>query len=1237
MYLKSIEINGFKSFANKIVFEFPHGITGIVGPNGSGKSNIGDAVRWVLGEQSAKQLRGARMEDVIFSGTERRRPMGYAYVAITFDNEAGTIPLDYSEVTVARRVYRSGESEYLLNGSVCRRRDIVELFYDTGIGKEGYSIIGQGQVEKILSGKIEDSRELFDEAAGIAKYKKNRAVTRRSLEKERQNLERVTDILTELEKRAGPLEKQSEKAREYLRLKDREKDLDLTLFLYDYNHLKEEAGDLKDRHQIVSGDLEATRDSYEKIKKENASFQEEGDRVSQAVEDRESVRESSRSRKEEEDQQLVLLEQKRETNLRLIAHYDELCGQIVEDMEEKKGQIADRERDLLTGREALAGKEKLLAGKEEELEACRQDQTSCEARIDLRNKEIFSLMSSQTDMKEKLSRYETMEEQLAIREAEFNSRSLRIRSDLKEARKQEQENEGLLAAAQGRLSERKRAWETLKAREEAMKEEEDRLQAQIDQANQEYLRARSRYETLYNISERYEGYNRAIQKVMEQKAHNPGIIGVVADIIKVEKRYETAIEIALGGALQNIVTEDNPVAQKMISFLKKDRLGRATFLPLTNVRRRNIAFSPAILEDEGVIGVASSLVTVDQRFESLIQSLLGRTIVVDTMDHALLLSRKNNFSLRIVTIDGELLNPGGSITGGAYRHSGNLLGRKREIQEYKAAMEDQKGKRDQTDQTLKTRRQEREDFHKEVREKKDQLEEIELQIHDLSRQQPLLKEKTQDLVRQEKGLDKEYQILRDQLAEIRDQKEELALQEEDREQIHRQNSSSLEDLQEELAAINSRLSDLDQEKNQLILEVSRLRQQLDFLSQDKDRLAAEIVTLKENQANSLKEKARLEQENQEALRLSEDHRQRSDQIKTELKALDQELASLREQRNQLQKKQNLIFHQLEDENERLLNLEKENTRLQAREEKVREDLDDRISYMWDNYEITYNQALRMWRAAQAAQEEEDQPDSRNQVNAKPGEDRPESQEPDQGGKGASSVKKQNKGPEAMTAAQAGRYRKEKKEVGRLIRDLGNVNVNAIEEFKEVGERYQFMKGQYEDIKEAEKKLETMIDDLNKAMRDQFSKEFGKIKETFTRVFQDLFEGGTASLELMDEEDILECGIRIIAQPPGKKLQNILLLSGGERALTAIALLFAIQKLKPSPFCLLDEIEAALDDANINRFSRYLKRLARDTQFIVITHRRGTMSAAEALYGITMQEKGVSTLISVDLIDDKSIN
>ena len=686
MYLKSIEINGFKSFANKIVFEFPQGITGIVGPNGSGKSNIGDAVRWVLGEQSARQLRGSKMEDVIFSGTQSRRPMGFAYVAITFENANRIIPLDYEEVTVARRVYRSGESEYLINGSSCRRRDIVELFYDTGIGKEGYSIIGQGQVEKILSGKIEDSRELFDEAAGIAKYKKNRTVTEKSLEQERQNLERVTDILAELEKQVGPLEKQSAKAKEYLKLRDEEKDIDIHLFLYDYERLKKEQQENERQYKIVSGDLEDTRKIYEKIKEKNGKLQDQTQAVTESLETKESEKEELRRKKETKDNEILLLSHKVESNTLLITHYEELEKQSDEKKDTKTAEIEVLKKETVQKKQEISNGQKKLEELEESILTKRKEQEACEKKISGENDRLFSIMNTSSDTKEKLSRYAAMEEQLEIRNAEYNSRYISFNSELKEYNETAEELLKQQDAAKEAFEKQENLYQELEKREKHLQEKEQKYQDEMGNLNQEYLRTKSRYETLMNITERYDGYNQSIRRIMEQKNANPGIIGVVADILALPEKYETAIEIALGGALQNIVTEDNETAKKMINFLKKNRFGRATFLPLTNIRRRNSTISPSVLQDEGVIGIASTLVKVEERFQALVDSLLGRTVVVDTVDHALSLSRKNNFSLRLVTLDGELLNPGGAITGGVFRHSGNLLGRKREIEECKDSL-----------------------------------------------------------------------------------------------------------------------------------------------------------------------------------------------------------------------------------------------------------------------------------------------------------------------------------------------------------------------------------------------------------------------------------------------------------------------------------------------------------------------------------------------------------------------
>ncbi|MFR5082787.1 MAG: chromosome segregation protein SMC [Anaerobutyricum hallii] len=731
MYLKSIEINGFKSFANKIVFEFPQGITGIVGPNGSGKSNIGDAVRWVLGEQSARQLRGSKMEDVIFSGTQSRRPMGFAYVAITFENANRIIPLDYEEVTVARRVYRSGESEYLINGSSCRRRDIVELFYDTGIGKEGYSIIGQGQVEKILSGKIEDSRELFDEAAGIAKYKKNRTVTEKSLEQERQNLERVTDILAELEKQVGPLEKQSAKAKEYLKLRDEEKDIDIHLFLYDYERLKKEQEENERQYKIVSGDLEDTRKIYEKIKEKNGKLQDQTQAVTESLETKESEKEELRRKKETKDNEILLLSHKVESNTLLITHYEELEKQSDEEKDTKTAEIEVLKKETVQKKQEISNGQKKLEELEESILTKRKEQEACEKKISGENDRLFSIMNTSSDTKEKLSRYAAMEEQLEIRNAEYNSRYISFNSELKEYNETAEELLKQQDAAKEAFEKQENLYQELEKREKHLQEKEQKYQDEMGNLNQEYLRTKSRYETLMNITERYDGYNQSIRRIMEQKNANPGIIGVVADILALPEKYETAIEIALGGALQNIVTEDNETAKKMINFLKKNRFGRATFLPLTNIRRRNSTISPSVLQDEGVIGIASTLVKVEERFQALVDSLLGRTVVVDTVDHALSLSRKNNFSLRLVTLDGELLNPGGAITGGVFRHSGNLLGRKREIEECKDSLRKAKAAWEERKEALSELKAGQQKLEEQKQQRKAKLDAASLLLHDL--------------------------------------------------------------------------------------------------------------------------------------------------------------------------------------------------------------------------------------------------------------------------------------------------------------------------------------------------------------------------------------------------------------------------------------------------------------------------------------------------------------------------
>jgi len=1187
MYLKSIEINGFKSFANKIIFEFPHSITGIVGPNGSGKSNIGDAVRWVLGEQSAKQLRGSRMEDVIFSGTESRKPLGFAYVAITFENSDRKIPLDYDEIKVARRVYRSGESEYLINGSVCRRRQIVELFYDTGIGKEGYSIIGQGQVEKILSGRLEDSRELFDEAAGIAKYKKDKNVTEKTLEKSREDLARVTDVLNVLEAQVGPLEEQSKKAKQFLKLRDQEKDIDIRLFLHDYAAAEKSRQESGDRIAVVRGDLETTKTDYQTIKNKNTAILEKAEGYNKQADDLEQNLNGLREEHNVLDRAMVELQHEIDKNHLLEDQYISGIQQAEHDIENRQAELEQQEKLIEEDKEVLLDCDNALSLLEADRQKVSDQLEGLEAARSQEQEQMLSLLSDTSDLKEKITRVETLEEQLNLRNADYNSRYLLLRSEIAEYHTGAE----ALNAEKESLEKERRSLETVynemdkKAR--SCRESIVNLQQKADLHHQAFLRNKSQYETLSNLSERYEGYNRPIKYVMEQKKDHPDIIGVVADILTMDKAYETAIEIALGSSLQNIVTEQEDVAKEMISILKKNRMGRATFLPLTSIRRRNIAINPSILEEEGVVGIAADLVQAEDRFRNLVTSLLGRTIVCKNVDHALYLAKKYNFSLRIVTLDGELLNPGGSITGGAYKNNSNLLGRSREIEEYKEAMVLAEKAYDQARSDLKKARDEEGRISAETGKTRKKLDTVIFRLNQQDQQIPQMLEKEEELKKRLEELKLEHRMIKEQIAEIKIQKRALSKSQEHQEINSEENQDVMVDLDQQIQELSAEAERLQEEYNELVLKQGQTRQKIEFAQMTINRLNEEIRSFRETIREIRQDQNSLLLENRRHEAGLREKQILLAEMQEKITVLEQSAEVVKEARRKITEELNSSYKELEEAGERLRLLEREENRLESTHEKASAELESLTDYMWDTYEMTYAYAKSL-------------------------------------------------GTEEGTAADLRRWRKEKKTLRQEIKALGNVNVHAIEEYKEVGEKYSFLKEQYDDIKETEEKLLDLIDQFNTKMKAQFDEKFKEIRQMFREVFQKLFQGGTASLELVDESNILESGIRIIAQPPGKKLQNIMLLSGGERALTAIALLFAIQNLKPSPFCLLDEIEAALDDTNIVRFSKYLRTLSKDTQFIVITHRRGTMNAADVLYGITMQEKGISTLISVDMID-KGLN
>lgn len=1180
MYLKSIEVNGFKSFANKIVFKFNHGITCIVGPNGSGKSNVADAVRWVLGEQSAKSLRGSKMEDVIFSGTQLRKPQGSAYVAITLDNSDHSLPIDYNEVTVARRVYRSGESEYLINGTVSRLKDVYSLFFDTGIGKEGYSIIGQGQIEKILNGKPEERRELFDEAAGIVKFKKNKAAAEKSLEAERDNLSRVNDILKELEKQVGPLKEQSETARKYLAFKNELKNLDVNAFLLEIEKIRTALEDDQKRLQIVNDDIEVNKQDYEQTKEEYEQIENTIEQLNSIIDSSKNEIHENKLAKERAEGEINVINQQiitlKMNDKNIHEQIDRINSQIeagereLSEYTSQKGNLDTSTSDVEAALEDARRKSSDMA---KYIDECQQEIENCKA-------DIIEYMHESGTLQAKVGRYDAMLENINFRKTQLNQRLLQFKSDDAGDKKELESLEGQLEELEANV---KVILAGLDQATDQLNDNQNRNKTNrelIHNTNEKLSATKSKMEALRNITERYDGYGNSIRRVMEQKQWNPGIIGVVADIITVKQEYEVAVETALGGSIQNIVTEDDATAKRMISYLKTNRLGRATFLPLNSITDRGSVRSD-VLKEKGVIGVASDLVEVDPKFNTLAKNLLGKILVVDNIDNAIAVARKNNQSLRLVTIEGELINPGGSMTGGAFRNSSNLLGRKRELDELKEQIDNLKStaaKAASLDEKLKAQRDQ---LRTDIDKFNAELQQAYLRKNTLTMSIDQVKEKLAESEKVLVSIDKEISELNSQISEINNNKNSLADNNKKHEQMRIEAEARIDELESHSQENKDKLAEANAKVSELMIEFNSIRQRDDFIVENIRRIEIDLDKYREELESFT---SRVETSFAEITELED----KITSIKSDIESKtihisdnESKVAEFSEKREELQLSHKEFFAKREELSEKIAGLEKDSYKLTSIIEKNSEKSDELSSYMWEEYEITYSTAKEM--------RDENLPE-------------------------LPALKKE------IAAVKA------------KIKSLGDVNVNAIDDYKEVSERYEFLKGQHDDIVSAETNLVNIISELEKSMQEQFAEKFKEIQVMFDKVFKELFGGGRGALELVDTEDLLETGIRIIAQPPGKKLQNMMQLSGGEKSLTAIALLFAIQSLKPSPFCLLDEIEAALDDSNVRRFAKYLNRLTKDTQFIVISHRKGTMEAADILYGITMQEKGVSTLVSVNLIE-----
>ena len=1056
-----------------------------------------------------------------------------------------------------------------------------ELFFDTGIGKEGYSIIGQGQIDKILSGKPEERRELFDEAAGIVKFKKRKVAAQKKLEDEKQNLVRVSDILSELEKQIGPLEKQSETARAYLKKKEELKTLDVNMFLLENNRLKEELSSVQGKFEIASGDLEQTTAQYEKIKEEYEQIQEQIGLLEEAIEsERTSLTDTSMLRGKLEGEINVLKEQVNSAKSNQ-EHFNSRKETLTREMDAK-----------LLDKESILADKQVIDGQVAEIENTRNQAKEklllVQGRIEQLNNEIESgkntiidALNARATIKSRLGRYDTMMEQINIRKAELTSRLLRIKSD-----------EAQQEAAINKLQEEfERINGEIHALNDSQEEKEEKLalireelsgkDKQLRDTQVSYHQEKSRLDALTNLTERYEGYGGSVKRVMECKEREKGIIGVVADIIKVEKKYETAIETALGGSIQNIVTEDEGTAKRMISYLKQARAGRATFLPLTSITSPGQFKNQEALREKGVIGAADGLVSVEDRYRNVAKSMLGRILVVDHVDHATEIARKYGYSIRMVTLEGELLVPGGAISGGAFKNNSNLLGRRREMEELEGKVKSFLKDIDLLLNEIEKTKGERNRLRLSLEEDKAALQKKFIEQNTARLNVIKAQERKGEALEGSRELKGEEREIESQVQEIKSSKQEILRELEASEDLERQVEQKIRKFQMELEGERKEESDQSAHVSEWDLEVEKMLQQQQFHQQNVERIDSEI----DRYSGELKEI------NESLGQSGEDIVERQNRMKALEETLlashtsqgdtEKKLREDVEKKEQLAGKQKNFFKDRESLSERMNGLDKEVYRLNAQKEKLQDTLEGQINYMWDEYEITLSDAESM-----KDEEMNDLPAMKKEITA----------------------------------------------LKDAIRKLGDVNVNAIEDYRNLMERYTFLKTQHDDLVEAEKTLLGIIEELDSSMRKQFNEKFAQINREFDKVFKELFGGGKGALELMEDEDVLEAGIRIIAQPPGKKLVNMMQMSGGEKSLTAICLLFAIQNLKPSPFCLLDEIEAALDESNVGRFAKYLHKLTKNTQFIVITHRRGTMEKADRLYGITMQEKGVSTLVSVNLID-----
>ena len=1180
MYLKRLELQGFKSFADKTILELRPGITTVIGPNGSGKSNISDAIRWVLGEQSMKSLRGTKSLDIIFAGTQNRKSLGFAEASLVFDNSDGALPIEFTEVTVTRKIYRSGETGYYINKTPCRLKDVLELFMDTGIGKDGYSIIGQGKIDEILSNKSEDRRHIFEEAAGIVKYRSRKEEAEKKLEHTKLNLLRINDIISEIEGNLGPLQTQSEKAKKYLNLREELKNIEVGLFVYNIEKYKENLQQIVQDIDVMQSQCNDEEGKLERVKILKEELKSSIDEITEQIENMSNLGFESQKEIEQLNSEINVAKTRitnnNENNVRFtdeIQEQNEKIQELKQELEQKEAKKDNLkqnkekfEKELNEKQEELAKITEKLSAKELEIEGYKQT-------VEQNTDKKYELQSEINAQEINFQNYEKRQNQIKQEIQTTISELDNTRMNKEEISKGFYESENKKNKAQKSLE------EVAKQKQEA-NQKIKLFESNINILSSDMRIKESRLKFLIETEKEKEGYIKSVKSLLKDceniKDLGKGMHGVLANIIEVPDELETAIEMCLGASLQNIVTDTEEDAKKLVEHLRKNNLGRASFLPIASVKGKKLEKLKG--NESGVIGIASDLVKFNKKYEQIILNLLGRTVIVDNMDTAIKVAKQNGYTFRIVTKDGDLINPSGAITGGSVaKKTVNILGRGKEIEKLEKEIKNIKAKiqkleeeKEEYEQSIEGILELSANLEKELQEidityatEKQKMISIDENIQKLQNRLNKLKEEQKNLETLKQESIEQKEKIQEETQKITNQNEELSKLISEFAELNKDDQKYIDDLNFDITNLKISVSSFDESESSIQEIQERINQELNN--------AKASIENKNNQIEQIKvENENLEKTIQETLNKIEEIKQKVSNSSAEIEKMKQERTQKSEKLSKQEDEITSKFKIIEDLKSQLVKLDVKKT-------KVEEDINTIINKMWEEYELTPNNVE--------------------------GYAKPENV--------------------ALTQKRVNNIRTE-------IRDLGSVNVDSIEEYKNLKDRYDFMSEQRLDLENTMSKLRKVITDMTQIMKEQFREKFKIINKNFGEVFAELFGGGKASLNLEDEENILECGIEITVQPPGKKLQNMMLLSGGEKAFTAIALLFAILKINPAPFCVLDEIEAALDDVNVFRYADYLKKFTEHTQFLVITHRKGTMEAADTVYGVTMEESGISKLLSMKL-------